>query len=79
MSIGLLVVGLSDVGRLLVSVLVVWVRPGGRIATTFSTPLTYLNVYSASSSASRRSSSSRAVDGVPTPIAQFLPPTPHRL
>ena len=36
---------------------VVW--PGGRIATTFWMPEMYLNVYSASSSASRLSSSSR--------------------
>ncbi len=36
-------------------------------------------MYRASSKASRRSSSSRAVDGVPLAIAQFLPPIPHRL
>ena len=55
------------------------VCPGGRIATTLLIPGRYLNVYSASSSASRRSSSSRAEEAVPTPIEQFALPTPHML
>ena len=55
----------------------VW--PGGRIATTVFTPLMYLNVYSASSSASRRSSSSRLDEAWPTPIEQFVLLTPQRL
>jgi hypothetical protein len=75
------VVGLErgDLALSLPGVPAVVVRPGGRIATTLLTPPMYLNVYRASSRASRRSSSSRADVGVPTPIAQFVPPMPQRL
>src|SRR5690348_1015176 len=67
-------------GGFAVSLAVVTVTawPGGRIETTFSTPWTYLNVYSDSSSASRLSSSRRSADGVPVEIPQFGP-RPQRL
>ena len=71
---------LADVGGFGVSLAVVTVSawPGGRIDTTFCTLWMYLNVYSASSSASRRSSSSRSVDGVPVDRA-VRAPRPQRL
>ena len=61
--------------------MLVWAeRPGGRIATTFWTPWMYLNVYRASSERlAAQQQQPVALDGVPIPIAQFLPPIPHRL